>query len=47
MILIFKNNNYELNTSPSDFGLTAGSFSDATTDISSFFIKTGETGTIL
>jgi len=44
MILIFKNNNYELNTSPSDFGLTAASFSDATTDISSFFIKTNETG---
>lgn len=44
MILIFKNNNYELNTSPSDFGLTAGSFADATTNISSFFIKTKEAG---
>ena len=44
MILIFKNNNYELNTSPTDFGLTAGSFSDATTNISSFFMKTAETG---
>jgi hypothetical protein len=44
MILIFKNNNYELNTSPSDFGLTDSSFADATTDISSFFIKTSETG---
>lgn len=44
MILIFKNNNYELNTSPSDFGLNATSFSDATTNISSFFIKTSEAG---
>jgi hypothetical protein len=40
MILIFKNNNYELDTTPSDFGLTASAYTNATTSLSSFFIKT-------
>lgn len=44
MILIFKNNNYELNTNATDFGLTNTEFVDSTTNISSFFIKTNETG---
>ena len=40
MILIFKNNNYELDTTPSDFGLTASAYTNATASLSSFFIKT-------
>ena len=40
MILIFKNNNYELNTTASDFGLTSTQYTNATTSLSSFFIKT-------
>jgi hypothetical protein len=44
MILIFKNNNYELNTDPASLGLTDAEFADGTTNISSFFVKTSQAG---
>jgi hypothetical protein len=44
MILIFKNNNYELNTNPTTLGLSGGGFDAAATNLSSFFVKTQTAG---
>jgi len=40
MILIFKNNNYELTTNSTDLGVTDKQFSKTSTDLSTFFVKT-------
>ena len=44
MILIFKNNKYELTNSPTDLNLTSVEFGETSTNLSSFFVKTETAG---